>query len=82
MSHRRLHPAWHRYRHGATALHARNVAIIRGRDLDDDVDAVVCWTRDGEATGGTGRGIRIARERRIPVFTLFRTNGGDVHAAL
>ncbi|MCY4122378.1 MAG: hypothetical protein OXG72_15820 [Acidobacteria bacterium] len=78
----KLHPAWHRCRRGARALHARNVAIIQGRNLDDDVDAVVCWTRDGEATGGTGMGIRIARERDIPVFNLFRPHGGDVHAAL
>jgi len=78
----RLHPSWHRCRRGARALHARNVAIIQGRDLDDDVDAVVCWTRDGKATGGTGMGIRIARERDIPVFNLFRRHFDDVHAAL
>ena len=78
----KLHPAWSRCRRGARALHARNVAIIQGRNLDDDVDAVVCWTRDGGATGGTGMGIRIARERDIPVFNLFRTHGHDVHAAL
>ena len=27
-------------------------------------------------------GIRIAREREIPVFNLFGTHGDDVHAAL
>ena len=58
------------------------MAIIQGRDLDDDVDAVVCWTRDGKATGGTGMGIRIARERDIPVFNLFRRHFDVVHAAL
>lgn len=78
----RLHPAWHRCRRGARALHARNVAIIQGRKLDDDVDAVVCWTRDGDATGGTGMGIRIARERKIPVFNLFSAQSDDIHAAL
>ncbi len=66
----RLHPAWGRCGRGARALHARNVAIVRGHGLDDDVDAVVCWTHDGGATGGTGMGIRIARERDIPVFNL------------
>ena len=74
----RLHPAWHRCRQGARKLHARNVAIIHGRTLLDDVDAVVCWTRDGGATGGTGMGIRLAHDREIPELNLFSKPRADI----
>ena len=78
----RLHPAWRRCGQGARKLHARNVAIIHGRTLLDDVDAVVCWTRDGGPTGGTGMGIRLAHDRGIPVFNLFSKPRADIlHAA-
>lgn len=78
----KLHPAWHRCRRGARALHARNVAILRGRNLNDNADAVVCWTRDGGTTGGTGMGIRLAHDRRIPVFNLFSKPVADIGWAL
>ena len=78
----RLHPAWRRCRQGARKLHARNVAIIHGRTLLDDVDAVVCWTRDGGPTGGTGMGIRLAHDREIPVFNLFSKPRADILHAL
>ncbi|MDE0406863.1 MAG: NADAR domain-containing protein, partial [Alphaproteobacteria bacterium] len=66
----RLHPAWHRCSQGARKLHARNVAILLGPELDRPVDAVVCWTQGGAVAGGTGMALRIAAERRIPVFNL------------
>lgn len=78
----RLHPAWHACRQGARKLHARNVAIIHGGTLLDDVNAVICWTRDGGATGGTGMGIRLAQDRGIPVFNLFSKPRADVLWAL
>lgn len=64
------HPAWHRCNHYARLLHARNAAIILGPNLDLPVDFVVCWTKDGGPTGGTGLGIRIAEAYNIPVFNL------------
>ena len=60
----RLHPAGNRLKDSVKKLHARNVSIIEGCDL------VVCWTKDGKATGGTGMGIRIANELDIPVFNI------------
>ena len=64
------HPAWHRCSQGARRLHARNVSILLGPALTDPVDAVVCWTKGGRATGGTGLGIRIAQHVDIPVLNL------------
>ncbi len=65
-----LHPAWHRCSPAAQRLHARNVAILLGEDADTPVDAVVAWTSQGRIAGGTGMGIRIAHDRRIPVLNL------------
>ena len=65
-----LHPAWERCSPAVRKLHARNVAILLGERLDRPVDAVVAWTERGEAVGGTGMGIRIARARGIAVFNL------------
>lgn len=66
----RLHPSWERCSPGARKLHARNVAILLGETLDRPVDACVAWSSDGRVEGGTGMGIRIAREHGIPVFNL------------
>ena len=66
----RLHPTWYNCKPGVRKLHARNVAILLGPDLDRPVDAVVCWTEDGKVRGGTGMGLMIAREWKIPVINL------------
>ena len=66
----RLHPAWEKCSDGARQLHARNVAILLGPNLDHPVDVVVCWTEGGAISGGTGMGLRIAAEHGIPVFNL------------
>ena len=64
------HPAWHRCSPAARKLHARNVEIVLGTNTASPVHAVVCWTRGGAVTGGTGLGIRIARAHGIPVLNL------------
>ena len=72
------HPAWDRLRQGARSLHARNCHQILGRDLNDPVAFVVCWTPDGAttnpgpSTGGTGQALRLAAAHHIPVFNLQR----------
>ena len=64
------HPKWMFLRHGVRRLHTRNVAQVLGADCGTPADAVVCWTSDGEDSGGTGQAIRIARAHGIPVFNL------------
>ena len=66
----RLHPAWDRCSRTVRKLHARNVAILLGEKCDRPVDAAVCWSPGGVATGGTGMAIRIARARGVPVLNL------------
>lgn len=66
----KYHPAWQKCSGYARRLHARNSAIILGADLNSPVDFVICWTKDGNATGGTGQGIRVAEAYNIPVFNL------------
>ena len=65
-----FHPAWDRCSGYARRLHARNSIIMLGPKLDDPVDMVICWTPNGEITGGTGQALRIAKTEGIPVFNL------------
>lgn len=65
------HPAWGRCSDYARKLHARNGLIILGSQLNDPVKFAVCWTKDGQATGGTGQALRLCAARGIPVFNLF-----------
>ena len=66
-----FHPAWWACKDFARKLHARNGMIIFGQDMDTPVDMIVCWTKDGGATGGTGQALRIAAHYNLPVFNLF-----------
>lgn len=66
----RYHPNWGRCNDWARALHARNGFQILGRDLKSPTDFVICWTKDGKASGGTGQALRIAKDFNIPVFNL------------
>jgi hypothetical protein len=69
------HPAWDKCSHGARAMHARNVQIVLGTELDRPVDLVICWTPGGKAVGGTAMGIRLAQAHRIPVYNLAKFCG-------
>ncbi len=51
-------------------LMGRNMQIISGQFLDSNVEFVVCWTKDGKASGGTGQAIRYANSLGIPVYNL------------
>ena len=72
------HPNWKRLGSGAKLLMARNCQQILGPNLDDPVEFVICWTKDGcykdeqrsNITGGTGQAISIACNNNIPVFNL------------
>lgn len=68
---RRYHPNWDACSEGAKKLHARNGFQILGLDLNDPVKFVICWTKDGKASGGTGQALRIADDRSIPIYNLF-----------
>ena len=65
-----FHPAWERCTPGAKGLHTRNVYQILGQDLRTPVKCVVCWTKDGKSSGGTGQALRLAEYLEIPIFNL------------
>jgi hypothetical protein len=67
----KYHPGWETLSSGAQLLHARNVYQILGKSLNNPVRYVVCWTKDGKASGGTGQAMRIAMDKKILIFNLF-----------
>lgn len=71
------HPNWKACGHAAQLLHTRNVYQITGTDLNTPSLMVICWTKDGNATGGTGQAIRLAKRLSIPVFNLFQNETLD-----
>lgn len=66
----KYHPAPMRLSGYAKNCHARNAQILLGSDGKTPVDVVICWTKDGKDSGGTGQAIRIANDLGIPVFNL------------
>lgn len=65
-----VHPAWDKCNEWAKGMHSRNCHQILGYDLQSPVDAVICWTPNGNIQGGTATAIRIALKYNIPVFNL------------
>lgn len=65
-----VHPAWDKCNEWARGMHSRNCHQILGYDLQSPVDAVICWTPNGNIQGGTATAIRIALKYNIPVFNL------------
>jgi hypothetical protein len=65
------HPAYDKLSRGGKALMVRNGYQVLGESLSSPVDAVVCWTTRGQATGGTGQVIRIATAKSIPIYNLY-----------
>jgi len=59
---------------GAWKLHARNFDIIVNASF------VLCWTKGGIVSGGTGQGIRIAEHFNIPVYNFY--NGIPVESLI
>lgn len=63
-------PHWSNCKEFARKLHGRNCKIILGADLNNPVDFVICWTKNGKSIGGTRTGIVLAEKWNIPVFNL------------
>lgn len=62
------HPGWEYLSQGAQKLQARNSHQILGKILNNPVEFVICWTKGGKGSGGTGQAIRIARGYEVPIF--------------
>jgi len=44
--------------------------ILFGKDLNTPVEFIVCWTKSGKVTGGTGQALRIAKYYDIKVYNM------------
>jgi hypothetical protein len=65
-----LHPAWDNCNDAARRLHGRNCYQILGKNLDDPVCMVVCWTMGGGITGGTATAIKLGKKHNARIFNL------------
>lgn len=65
-----FHPAPDKLSGFVRKLMDRNAMQILGVDGNSPVEMVICWTKDGKASGGTGQALRIAEYYNIPVFNL------------
>lgn len=64
------HPNWSACSAGARKMMVRNCFQILGLDLNSPAKFVICWTKDGKASGGTGQALRIAEDKKISIFNL------------
>jgi hypothetical protein len=68
---KQFHPNYHALGGRARALMSRNSYQVLGPDLQSPVEFVLCWTKDGNASGGTGQALRIAKDYNIPIFNFY-----------
>ena len=69
------HPAWKKCTQGVQKLHARNMHQILGINLDTPVNFVLCWHKN---KGGTMQAVRLAVQRKIPVFNLAEMTDNEI----
>lgn len=50
----KYHPYWHNLSPGARKLQARNSHQVLGHDLSSASNFIICYTKGGKRTGGTG----------------------------
>lgn len=62
------HPYYKNLSAGAKKLQARNSHQILGWDLSTLSDFVICYTKGGKGSGGTGQALRIAKSYNVPIF--------------
>ncbi len=73
---KQYHPRWEILGDHAKDFMGRNAYQILGRDLDDPVSFVICWTPKGAISGGTGQALRHATDLGIPILN-FATDEDD-----
>jgi len=73
----KYHPYWHNLSQGARKLQARNSHQVLGLDLNTPSDFIICWTKNGKQSGGTGQALRIAKAYGTPIFNAGKYNDID-----
>ena len=71
---RQFHPKANNLSDFSFNLHSRNAMQIFGKNMNDPVEFVICWTENGELKGGTAQALRIAYHYNIPVYNLAKPN--------
>lgn len=67
-----FHPNWYKLRDPIKKLMARNTYQVLGPQPGNNPSSfVICWTKDGGPSGGTGQALRIAKAGKIPIFNLY-----------
>lgn len=78
----KFHPKFHTLSDYPKKLMARNSLQVFGKDMDDPVDFIICYTTDGKASGGTGQALRIAEYYGIKVYNLYNLDDFKMVTAL
>lgn len=64
---------WNNLKEFTKAAFARDIFQVLGAQLNKPSDILICWTEDGEASGGTGMAIKTAQLlKEIPGITIER----------
>ncbi len=66
-----FHPAWDKLSNAARKFMIRNTFQVLGKDLKTPSKFIICWTKDGKSSGGTGQALRIAEFHKIKIYNLF-----------
>lgn len=64
------HPNWNRLSDGAKKLQARNTHQVLGCNLHTPCEFIICYTKNGKRSGGTGQALRLADAYHIPIFDV------------
>jgi len=67
----KYHPAPQNLGTAGWSFMRRNATQVLGKKLDNPSKAIICWTKDGKDSGGTGQALRIAQEYNIPVINMY-----------
>ena len=65
---------WDKLTQATQRKSARNAMELLGDNLNTPADVVICWTKNGKATGITGQAIGLANAHNIPVINLGAPN--------
>ena len=69
---KKFHPNWYSLQSAGRCLMGRNAYQVLGSNLNNPVDFILYWTKDGKASGGTGQALRMAKHYMIPAYCVGR----------
>jgi|SRR6056297_204301 len=75
---KKFHPNWNALSSRGHDFMGRNVYQVLGHRLDTPADFILCWTPNGDITGGTGQALRIAVAYDIPIFNFATDEDDDI----